>query len=123
MAEMTYQPTKEDFEFLTGRDITTDQNFASQSYWKGVAIHFLRDRRAMIGLGIVVVIIILAILGPILSPYGYRDIVSFTDETGKEVVAKGVSPQLGLGGDGLFADHMFLFGTDDLGRDLWTRTW
>ena len=123
MAEMTYQPTKEDFEFLTGRDITTDQNFASQSYWKGVAIHFLRDRRAMIGLGIVVVIIILAILGPILSPYGYRDIVSFTDETGKEVVAKGVSPQLGLGGDGPFADHMFLFGTDDLGRDLWTRTW
>ena len=123
MAEMTYQPAKEDFEFLTGRDITTDQNFASQSYWKGVAIHFLRDRRAMIGLGIVVVIIILAILGPILSPYGYRDIVSFTDETGKEVVAKGVSPQLGLGGDGPFADHMFLFGTDDLGRDLWTRTW
>ena len=119
----TYEPTKEDFEFLTGRDITTDQNFASQSYWKGVAIHFLRDRRAMIGLGIVVVIIILAILGPILSPYGYRDIVSFTDETGKEVVAKGVSPQLGLGGDGPFADHMFLFGTDDLGRDLWTRTW
>ena len=123
MAGVTYQPTKEDFEFLTGRDITTDQNFASQSYWKGVAIHFLRDRRAMIGLGIVVVIIILALLGPVLSPYGYRDIVSVTDETGKEVVAKGISPQLGLGGDGPFDDKIFLFGTDDLGRDLWTRTW
>ena len=42
-----YIPTAEDFEFLEGRDITTDKNFASMSYWKGVAIHFLRNRRAM----------------------------------------------------------------------------
>ncbi len=119
----TYEPTKEDFEFLAGRDITTDQNFASQSYWKGVAIHFLRDKRAMIGFGIVLVIIIFAIFGPIFSSYSYRDIVSYVDESGKEVVARGIAPQLGLGGDGPFADRMFLFGTDDLGRDLWTRTW
>ena len=119
----TYEPTKEDFEFLAGRDITTDQNFASQSYWKGVAIHFLRDKRAMIGLGIVLVIIVFAIFGPVFSSYSYRDIVSYVDESGKEVVARGIAPQLGLGGDGPFADRMFLFGTADLGRDLWTRTW
>ena len=124
MADATaYVPTAEDFEFLEGRDITTDKNFASMSYWKGVAIHFLRNRRAMAGLVIVGAIVVLAIFGPILSPYGYRDIVSYVDETGKEVVAKGISPQLGLGGDGPFADKMFLFGTDALGRDLWTRTW
>ena len=124
MADATaYVPTAEDFEFLEGRDITTDKNFASMSYWKGVAIHFLRNRRAMAGLVIVGAIVVLAIFGPILSPYGYRDIVSYVDEAGKEVVAKGISPQLGLGGDGPFADKMFLFGTDALGRDLWTRTW
>lgn len=120
----TYQPTKGDFEFLAGRDIATDQNFASQSYWRGVALHFLRDRRAMVGLGIVLVIILLAILGPVLSPYGYRDIVSLIDESGKEVVARGIAPQVaGLAPRGPFADRTFLFGTDDLGRDLWTRTW
>ena len=123
MAETTYVPTREDFELLTDRDITTDKNFASQSYWKGVAIHFLRNRRAMVGVVIVTLIILLAIFGPILSPYGYRDIVSYTNEAGKQVVAKGVSPQIGHAGDGAFDQYTFLFGTDDLGRDQWTRTW
>ena len=125
MSQSTYVPVAGDFEFLTGRDITTDKNFASQSYWKGVAIHFYRNRRAMIGVFIVGVIILLAIIGPMLSGYGYKDIVSITDENGKQVVAKGIAPQLGfLGGkEGPFADRTFLFGTDDLGRDLWTRTW
>ena len=53
MSQSTYVPVAGDFEFLTGRDITTDKNFASQSYWKGVAIHFYRNRRAMIGVFIV----------------------------------------------------------------------
>lgn len=122
--DATYVPVPGDFEFLTGRDIATDENFASQSYWKGVGLHFLHDRRAMVGLGIVVAIILLALLGPVLSPYGYRDIVSYVDDAGKEVVARGISPQLGIaGGDGAFSGMTFLFGTDDLGRDLWTRTW
>ncbi len=121
----TYVPTPEDFEFLTDRDITMDKNFASMSYWRGVFVHFTRNRRAMIGLFIVVAIILLAIFGPIFSPYGYKDIVSYTDEAGKQVVAKGISPTESLfgGADEAFAEHTFLFGTDDLGRDLFTRTW
>ena len=125
MSQNAYTPTAEDFEFLTGRDITTDKNFASQSYWKGVAIHFYRNRRAMVGVFIVGLIILLAIVGPGMNSYGYKDIVSVVDENGKQVVAKGIAPQLGFmdNGDGPFADMTFLFGTDDLGRDLWTRTW
>lgn len=119
----TYVPEAGDFEFLSGRDIETDENFASQGYWKAVGAHFLHDRRAMVGLFIVVAIILLAILAPVFSSYGYRDIVSYVDESGKEVVARGISPQLGTGGDGAFSGYTFLFGTDDLGRDLWTRTW
>lgn len=119
----TYVPAPGDFEFLSGRDIETDQNFASQGYWKGVAVHFLHDKRAMVGLVIVVAIIVLAVFGPVFSPYSYRDIVSYVDESGKEVVARGISPQIGGTGDGAFSDMTFLFGTDALGRDLWTRTW
>ena len=124
MNQTTYTPTRDDFRFLRDRDLTVDQNFASQGYWKGVAIHFLRNKRAVVGLAIVGLIIIFAIFGPMMNGYGYKDIVSVTNDEGKQIVARGLSPQIGgLAGDGLFADRTFLFGTDDLGRDLWTRTW
>ena len=123
MAETLYTPVAGDFELLGDRDITTDKNFASQSYWRGVAISFLRNRRAMIGAGIVCLIILLAIFGPILSPYGYRDVVSYVDNAGKQMAAKGIGPQIGHAGEGPFDQYTFLFGTDEMGRDLWTRTW
>ncbi len=121
-----------DFELLKHHDIVTDENFASQTYWKGVFTRFFAKKRSVIGLIIVVVIIVLAILGPVLSGYEYREISSVINpETGKEVVAKGLAPRIPflhklLGKapyDDFFADKTFLFGTDDLGRDLWTRTW
>ncbi|MBQ3404720.1 MAG: ABC transporter permease [Oscillospiraceae bacterium] len=123
-----YVPTAGDFEFLSRQDINVDRNFASQGYWKGVAIHFFRNRRAVVGLVIVVLITVLAILGPILSAYGYKEIISVTNDAGKQITAGSISPQLpGLFGseniNPLFADKTFLFGTDTVGRDLWTRTW
>ncbi len=126
----TYQPTKEDFEFITDRDISTDTNFASQGYWKGVIIHFFKNKRAVVGLVIVLLMVIFAIFGPIMNQYGYKDIVSYTNEDGKQISASGLSPRIPFlrdlfGGecDDPFADRTFIFGTDDLGRDLWTRTW
>lgn len=126
-----YVPVKEDFVLLPQRDIHTDKNFASQSYWKGVLIHFFKNRRAVVGLIIIALIIFLAIVGPIMNSFGYRDIVQYRNEKNKRVVAKGISPQIpwlhrlltGEELEGNFAGYTFLFGTDDLGRDLWTRTW
>lgn len=123
-----YVPVPGDFTLLKGRDINVDTNFASQGYWKGVAVHFLKDRRAMTGLVIVLLIIFFALFGPGMNSYGYKDIVSATNDAGKQIVARGISPQIPgvFGGENtnpLFADKTFLFGTDDLGRDLWTRTW
>jgi oligopeptide transport system permease protein len=43
------------------------------------------------------------------------------DPANEAVVAKGIAPT-GTN-EGPFAGRLFLFGTDDLGRDLWTRTW
>ena len=121
---LNYTPQDGDFEFITNRDINVDLNFASQGYWKGVAIHFLRDKFAMTGVILVSIIILFAIFAPIMSSYSYQEIVSVTDSNGKEIVAKSLQPQISdSGSQNLFADKTFIFGTDDMGRDLWTRTW
>ncbi|MBR6712184.1 MAG: ABC transporter permease [Selenomonadaceae bacterium] len=118
-----YTPQKDDFEFITGRDISVDENFASQGYWKGVAVHFMRNRFAVTGLVLVALIIIFAVFAPLVSSYSYEQIISVTDSSGKELIAKSLSPQIGGSAQNLFSDRTFLFGTDDMGRDLWTRTW
>ena len=129
--ENRYVPQKEDFRFLDRKDLNVDRNYASQSYWKGVMIHFFKNRRAVIGLVIITIIILLAIFGPLLSSFGYRDIVQYRNENNKRVVARGIQPQIpalyelftGQKAEGDFSQYTFLFGTDDMGRDLWTRTW
>lgn len=116
--------TKDDFEFISDRDISVDENFASQGYWKGVAVHFFRNKFAVTGLILIIVIMLFAIFAPIVSTYSYDQIVAVTDAGGKEVIAKSLSPQIGNGSaQNFFADKTFIFGTDDMGRDLWTRTW
>lgn len=114
---------KDDFEFLSGRELQVDLNYASQGYWKGVFLHFFRNRFAMTGLALVILVMLFAIFAPLLSSYSYQEIVSVTDAGGKEIVAKSMGPQFAGSGQGLFSDRTFLFGTDDMGRDLWTRTW
>ena len=42
-----YVPVAGDFAFLDRADILTDTNYASLSYWKGVFIHFFKNRRAV----------------------------------------------------------------------------
>lgn len=118
-----YTPQKDDFEFISDRDLTVDSNFASQGYWKGVAVHFFRNRFAVTGLILVTVIICFAVLAPIVSSYGYQEIISVVDSRGKEITAKSLSPQIAGSAQNLFSDRTFIFGTDDMGRDLWTRTW
>ena len=119
-----YTPQSDDFEFLNNRDLSVDTNFAAQGYWKSVAVHFLRNRFAVTGTILVGVVIFFAVCAPLVSSYGYQEIVAIIDANGKEVVAKSLSPQFANSdAENFFADRTFLFGTDDMGRDLWTRTW
>lgn len=119
----TFTPSKEDFQFISERNIDVDTNFASQGYWRGVAIHFLKNRFAMTGIFLVGIIILFAVFAPLFSSYSYQEIISATSLDGKEIVAKSLSPQIAGSSQNLFADKTFIFGTDDMGRDLWTRTW
>ncbi|MBR2780846.1 MAG: ABC transporter permease [Eubacteriaceae bacterium] len=126
----TYVPRDEDFVLDVEQDIHTDFNFASEGFWRGVFKRFFRNGRAVIGLVIILLIVFFALLGPSMTRYGYRDIVSVTVE-GKEITARSLAPQIPwlhklLKGEpitGLFSEETFIFGTDSMGRDLWTRVW
>ena len=71
-----------------------------RSFWHDVWDRFRSNRRALIGLIVLLFIVLLAVLGPFFSPYPY-------DGMGTEVNC------------GPSATHWF--GTDALGRDLFTR--
>ncbi len=120
--EKIYTPSQDDFEFIEGRNIEVDTNFASQGYWRGVFVHFTKNKFAMTGVILVTVIMLFAIFAPVFSSYTYQEIIS-ANVDGKEIVAKSLSPQFAGSAENLFADKTFIFGTDDVGRDLWTRTW
>ncbi len=75
----------------------------SSSYWKEAWIRLKANRLAMFGLYALCFLIVMAILGPFLSPYSYYE---------THLQLKNQSP-----------DAQFWLGTDELGRDLFTRCW
>ena len=74
----------------------------SISFWKEVILRFSQNKVAIIGLFLLLLIAIMAIVVPFVSPYNYRE-------------------QLGLYNAAPSAVHWF--GTDDLGRDMFVRVW
>jgi oligopeptide transport system permease protein len=75
------------------------------SLWQGARRRLMRNRAAIGGLIVLLVVTLLAIFGPWLSPHAFDD--QFYDE------GTAMPPD--------FA-HGFYFGTDDNGRDLFVRT-
>jgi oligopeptide transport system permease protein len=73
------------------------------TYWRDAWRRIKQNRVAFLGLLIIIVYIILAIIGPMISGYDYREINSSKMNQ--------------------FVSSEHWFGTDELGRDLWTRVW
>lgn len=73
------------------------------NFWKDAWRRFRKNRGALVGLVVITVILILAVFGPYMTGYNAID------------------QDLTKANQGVSAEHWF--GTDNLGRDLWTRTW
>jgi peptide/nickel transport system permease protein len=68
--------------------------------WLGILRNALRLGRTKIGLAIVTMLVLIALLGPLVAPHSPTEFIGV--------------PNTGPGGDALF-------GTDALGRDVWSR--
>ncbi|MDQ0193982.1 nickel transporter permease [Paenibacillus wynnii] len=69
--------------------------------WRDAWKAFRKNKTAMVGLGIIVFFVLIALLAPFIAPYGFKE---------QELVNRLKAPS---------SAHWF--GTDDLGRDLFTR--
>lgn len=125
----TYHPN--DF-ILKDHDVyAVDQELMMhQSYWRDVARRFRKNKGAVIGLICIIIIALFALLAPMLSSHTYKSVIiehaslppripvleqfGIFDGTRKGIH---VYVEKGLG------DVYYYFGTDTLGRDLWTRVW
>ncbi len=89
----------------TTADVTIDptSHQKSVSLFQDAMYRLVRNPVAMTSLGILLVIIIMAIVGPHMVPYNYYS---------NDLMNTNKAPS---------GEHWF--GTDNLGRDMWVRTW
>lgn len=73
------------------------------NYWSDVWRRLKENKLAMIGLAIIIIMIVMSIAGPIISGYSYFE---------QDYTVINEKP-----------DSTYWFGTDELGRDLFTRVW
>ncbi|MGE6752788.1 ABC transporter permease [Rossellomorea sp. NPDC071047] len=75
----------------------------SLSYWQDAWKRLVKNKLAMLGFVFLIGLIVMAVFGPIISPH---------DVTKQTLSSQNLPPS---------SDHWF--GTDDMGRDVFTRTW
>ena len=75
----------------------------SQSYWSGVLSRFKKDKKAVVSFYILLIIAVSCIVVPMLSPYS-METTNMSDEI------RDIAP-----------NSKHILGTDDIGRDLFTR--
>jgi oligopeptide transport system permease protein len=72
-------------------------------FWRDSWNRLKKNRGALVGLAVIVVVIVIAYLGPLVSPY---------TPYGQDLSRRFSDPS-----------SQFWFGTDEFGRDMWNRVW
>ncbi len=102
--EINQSLTKEDFTPITYEQDQAEKIVGeSTSYWKDAWRRFRKNKLAIAGIIIIILLGVMALVGPHLTDHNYRD---------NDLMNANQPPS---------AEHWF--GTDNLGRDMFARTW
>jgi oligopeptide transport system permease protein len=129
----------DDFERVSSEPAAhIDSNFSSDSFWKDVRRRFVSNKGAVVALVFIILIMSFAVVGPFMSGYNYAE---------QSLVQRNFAPRVPLleklgilnGDESLhtttgtkivngyktkkLTDVYYWFGSDTLGRDIWTRIW
>ncbi|MEG1311908.1 MAG: ABC transporter permease [Romboutsia sp.] len=103
----------------------------SLTFWQDAKKRLFRNKGAMFGLTIIIIIVLMAIFAPIFSKYKYdQQNLAHSKIPPKMPIISSLGIMDGRstidGSDVYKAKNIkenYLFGTDYLGRDIWTRVW
>ncbi len=123
---------KGDDFILADKNVAIADSFdvSKESFAKDVLTRFIKNKGAVIGSVCIVIIICMAIFAPFINSHTYKSIIiehaslppsmPIIEKIGiLDGISDGVNVYEKKGARGEY----YLFGTDTLGRDLWTRTW
>ncbi|HHU6751360.1 TPA: oligopeptide ABC transporter permease [Staphylococcus pseudintermedius] len=123
---------QEDF-IRTGAPDSGEQEFQREgrTFWQDAWAQLKRNRLAVVGMIGLVIIILFALIGPLLNGHDFAEQDVQRRNLPAKIAVLDKVPFLPFDGQGVDGNayekaHVtenFWFGTDQLGRDLWTRTW
>ena len=119
------------FEFNTGDHKEEEEKvLVGRSYGKEVLYRFRKNKGAWISFFIIILLIVIALAAPAVSQYSYKEVHSEYSNLPPRIpgleklgIFDGVSHGQNMYEAKNCTDKYFFFGTDNLGRDIWTRVW